>query len=120
MSSLRQPAQDAMTRDYKALVEICKADIQSKYRQLRSPLHQMTGWKETERVKEMIGTEEEFRAKFSDDKKYKAMVNLVLDHSRVRRQLTYWRGISSPTLKLLRKGIDHFSMYGKNNSSPQI
>tara|TARA_B110000858_G_C17768351_1_gene458218 strand:- start:1368 stop:1637 length:270 start_codon:yes stop_codon:yes gene_type:complete len=79
-TSLRQSAQDAMTRDYKALVEICKADIQSKY---RTPLHQMTGWKETERVKEMIGTEEEFRAKLSSDKKYETMVNLVLDRSRV-------------------------------------
>ena len=94
MSSLRQPAQDAMTRDYKALVEICKADIQSEHRQLHSPLHQMDTQQETERVKEMIGTEEQFRAKLLDDKKYeyiykkyKAMVALVRDRS--QSQLTY-------------------------------
>lgn len=72
MSSLRQPTH--IEQDYKALVEICKTDCQITYRKSAMDtvqLRQMDTVQETERVRQMIGTEDEFSAKMSSDPMYR-------------------------------------------------
>jgi hypothetical protein len=74
MSSLLQPTH--IEQYYKALVKICKTDCQI-----------MDTVQETERVRQMIGTEEEFSAKMSADPMYQQMVALILRRGqRVKRK----------------------------------
>jgi hypothetical protein len=97
MSSLRQPTH--IEQDYKALVEICKTDCQITYRKSAMDtvqLRQMDTVQETERVRQMIGTEDEFSAKMSSDPMYQPALILrrrqraliLRRRQRVRRKLT--------------------------------
>tara|TARA_B110001450_G_C17654986_1_gene494797 strand:+ start:185 stop:487 length:303 start_codon:yes stop_codon:yes gene_type:complete len=99
MSSLRQPTHidllqpTHIEQDYKALVEICKTDCQITYRKSAMDtvqLCQMDTGHETERVRQMIGTKDEFSAKMSADPMYQQMVALILRlRQRVKRKLIF-------------------------------
>ena len=91
MSSLLQPTH--IEQYYKELVEICKTDCQITYRKSAMDtvqLRQMDTVQETERVIQMIGTEDEFSAKMSADPMYQQMVALILRRrQRVKRKLNF-------------------------------
>jgi len=77
MSTLRQPAQDKLRRDYNELVEICRKDCQARHRARKSPLHQLNTTQEKSYAEDIIGTEDEFRTKMEDNR-YKQLAELLL------------------------------------------
>lgn len=80
MSALRQPAQDKLDNQYKRLYEICKKDCHD------------TNAEQT-CAEDIIGTNEEFRAKMTTDEIYKKLVELLLRGApKAKRKLKFSLG----------------------------
>ncbi len=87
MSALRQHAQDKLDNQYKRLYEICKKDCQAP---LRLRLRQLDTNAEQTCAEDIIGTNEEFRAKMTTDEIYKKLVELLLRGApKAKRKLNF-------------------------------